>query len=175
MYTCAHVHTRGAIKGFGAPSICQPDKRREGEAGPGEVVEQFVHGHCMVGDRPGCVRMHSFFAPTHTRARACVRTGHAGSYARIRAQTYARTRTHGCMLDGHRYPRHSVCENYGVAMSGGCTGDNFYHWGALAGFMQILEGGYWSKHLGKHQRNQHSTKDQRGRTKTRTRTVKFGL
>ena len=36
-------------------------------------------------------------------------------------------------------PSHTVCENYCVAKHGGCCGDTFYHWGALAGFMSLLE------------------------------------
>ena len=42
-------------------------------------------------------------------------------------------------------PRHQCCENYNVARAGGCTGDTFYHWGAAAGFMALLEAGYWER------------------------------
>ena len=38
-------------------------------------------------------------------------------------------------------PHHQVCENYCVDESGGCCGDTFYHWGALAGYMAIVEAG----------------------------------
>jgi len=38
-------------------------------------------------------------------------------------------------------PSRQVCENYCVHKQGGCCGDTFYHWGALAGFMSILEAG----------------------------------
>lgn len=38
-------------------------------------------------------------------------------------------------------PSRTVCENYCVHEAGGCCGDTFYHWGALAGFMTILEAG----------------------------------
>ena len=38
-------------------------------------------------------------------------------------------------------PHHTVCENYCEHERGGCCGDTFYHWGALAGFMSILEAG----------------------------------
>eukprot|EP01052_Picozoa_sp_SAG31_P021517 SAG31_NODE_1669_length_7575_cov_2.213483_1_plen_997_part_00 len=38
-------------------------------------------------------------------------------------------------------PSHTVCENYCEHARGGCCGDTFYHWGALAGFMSILEAG----------------------------------
>ena len=32
-------------------------------------------------------------------------------------------------------------ENFCVDKSGGCCGDTFYHWGALAGYMAIVEAG----------------------------------
>ena len=38
-------------------------------------------------------------------------------------------------------PSRQVCENFCVNEQGGCCGDSFYHWGALAGFMSILEAG----------------------------------
>ncbi len=56
------------------------------------------------------------------------RKGLANSYARMWMETAWR-------------PSHTVCENYCVHEAGGCCGDTFYHWGALAGFMSILEAG----------------------------------
>eukprot|EP01052_Picozoa_sp_SAG31_P029446 SAG31_NODE_2928_length_4900_cov_6.506561_3_plen_460_part_00 len=56
------------------------------------------------------------------------RKGLANSYARMWMETAWR-------------PSHTVCENYCVHAAGGCCGDTFYHWGALAGFMSILEAG----------------------------------
>eukprot|EP00656_Telonema_subtile_P004654 TRINITY_DN12117_c0_g1_i3.p1 TRINITY_DN12117_c0_g1~~TRINITY_DN12117_c0_g1_i3.p1 ORF type:complete len:517 (-),score=119.06 TRINITY_DN12117_c0_g1_i3:216-1766(-) len=47
------------------------------------------------------------------------------------------------MLNQWRLHRH-VCENYNPHKNGtDCTGDKFYHWGGLAGFVSILEGGYY--------------------------------
>jgi hypothetical protein len=56
------------------------------------------------------------------------RKGLANSYSRMWMETAWR-------------PSHTVCENYCVHAQGGCCGDTFYHWGALAGFMGILEAG----------------------------------
>lgn len=57
---------------------------------------------------------------------ATARSGLANSYAHMWMETaWRRSRT--------------VCENYCVHKTGGCCGDTFYHWGALAGFMSILE------------------------------------
>jgi hypothetical protein len=56
------------------------------------------------------------------------RKGLANSYAKMWMETAWR-------------PSHTVCENYCVDKHGGCCGDTFYHWGALAGFMSILEAG----------------------------------
>ena len=42
-----------------------------------------------------------------------------------------------------RLHRH-VCENFNPHRDGAdCTGDKFYHWGGLAGFVSILEAGYY--------------------------------
>eukprot|EP00658_Telonema_sp_P-2_P034540 TRINITY_DN25205_c0_g1_i2.p1 TRINITY_DN25205_c0_g1~~TRINITY_DN25205_c0_g1_i2.p1 ORF type:complete len:721 (+),score=172.82 TRINITY_DN25205_c0_g1_i2:163-2325(+) len=47
------------------------------------------------------------------------------------------------MLNQWRLHRH-VCENYNPHRNGtDCTGDKFYHWGGLAGFVSILEEGYY--------------------------------
>ena len=65
-------------------------------------------------------------AYAHVAAVQSARRGLAHSYARMWMETAWR-------------PSHTVCENYCVHESGGCCGDTFYHWGALAGFMSILE------------------------------------
>ena len=37
-----------------------------------------------------------------------------------------------------------ICENYSPNRDArDCTGDKFYHWGALAGMVSLVEGGYW--------------------------------
>ena len=56
------------------------------------------------------------------------RKGLANSYAKMWMETAWR-------------PSHTVCENYCEHERGGCCGDTFYHWGALAGFMSLLEAG----------------------------------
>ena len=56
------------------------------------------------------------------------RKGLANSYAKMWMETAWR-------------PSRQVCENFCVHEQGGCCGDSFYHWGALAGFMSILEAG----------------------------------
>ena len=55
------------------------------------------------------------------------RRGLANSYAKLWMETAWR-------------PSHTVCENYCVDQAGGCCGDTFYHWGALAGYMRLLVG-----------------------------------
>ena len=40
---------------------------------------------------------------------------------------------------------HHVCENFSPKRNATeCTGMHFYHWGALAGFIGLLDAGYWS-------------------------------
>jgi hypothetical protein len=56
------------------------------------------------------------------------RAGLANAYAKMWMETAWR-------------PSRQVCENFCVNEQGGCCGDSFYHWGALAGFMSILEAG----------------------------------
>ena len=42
-----------------------------------------------------------------------------------------------------RRHRH-VCENFGERQDeNDCTGDHFYHWGGLAGFVSLVEEGYF--------------------------------
>ena len=37
-----------------------------------------------------------------------------------------------------------ICENYGPQRSDlDCTGNRFYHWGGLAGFIDLLEQGFY--------------------------------
>ena len=37
-----------------------------------------------------------------------------------------------------------ICENYGPHKNTSrCTGQSFYHWGALTGFLSLVEEGYW--------------------------------
>jgi hypothetical protein len=43
---------------------------------------------------------------------------------------------------------HHVCENYNPGFTvnnkgSDCTGDHFYHWGGLTGFISLLEAGYY--------------------------------
>ena len=75
-------------------------------------------------------------------------------YANVSAVTQARTTLaaqSGEMFAGvWRQSRH-VCENYsprrraagGNATTSKCTGDTMYHWGGLAGFVEILEAGLY--------------------------------
>ena len=38
-----------------------------------------------------------------------------------------------------------ICENYGPHKNTDrCTGQSFYHWGALTGFLSLIEAGYWT-------------------------------
>lgn len=47
------------------------------------------------------------------------------------------------MVNQWRLHRH-VCENYNPHHNGtDCTGDKFYHWGGLAGFVSLLEAGFY--------------------------------
>jgi len=73
------------------------------------------------------------------------------AYANVSSVTSARQGLakawNGLFMDTAWRRSHTVCENYNVAKAGGCTGDSFYHWGATAGFMSIVEAGYWEKHL----------------------------
>jgi hypothetical protein len=42
----------------------------------------------------------------------------------------------------HRH--HHVCENFNPHKNGTeCTGDHFYHWGGLAGFISLIEEGFY--------------------------------
>lgn len=44
----------------------------------------------------------------------------------------------------HRH-RH-ICENFGPAEDTlDCTGTHFYHWGALNGYIALVEAGHWSE------------------------------
>ena len=42
-------------------------------------------------------------------------------------------------METARRPSHTVCENYCEHEQGGCCSDTFYHYGALAGFIKLLE------------------------------------
>ena len=38
-----------------------------------------------------------------------------------------------------------ICENFGPHKdTGDCTGNSFYHWGALGGFISLIEEGYYN-------------------------------
>ena len=51
----------------------------------------------------------------------------------------------GLGLSQWRRHRH-VCENFGPHKdTEDCTGDHFYHWGGLAGFIGLVEAGYYSE------------------------------
>merc|ERR1719433_337140 len=50
----------------------------------------------------------------------------------------------GMFLNQWRRHRH-VCENFSPhKLAGECTGMHFYHWGALTGFISLLDAGYYN-------------------------------
>ena len=54
----------------------------------------------------------------------------------------------GLGLSQWRAHRH-VCENFGPHKdTADCTGDRFYHWGGLAGFIGLVEAGYYQYYQG---------------------------
>merc|ERR1712232_1468234 len=47
----------------------------------------------------------------------------------------------------NQWNRHGhICENFGPHKNtGDCTGNKFYHWGALGGFISLIEEGYYNE------------------------------